>query len=136
MPRWARRQLTSAWVCLALGAAVVGLASPTADACDRCLMDGSREYLIEGAFVRYHRVTFTLHVRIEDGERPYTDTIGVVPMALPEERGEHVAWSSLRPGDRVELTVRENDNDRRVHRLVIRRRVPPPGQADRADANG
>jgi hypothetical protein len=113
-----------------LSVLVLGLAgswtSNTASACDKCQMDGSREYLLEGAFVRYQRVTFTLHVQVNDGERPYVDTIGVVPMALPEEQGEQVAWSSLRPGDRIEVTIRENDEERKVHRLVIRRRVAPP----------
>ncbi|MCU0672110.1 MAG: hypothetical protein MUE69_04885 [Myxococcota bacterium] len=103
-------------------------APSNASACGDCLRDGAREYALTGTFVRYQRVTYTLHVAIEEGDRRWVDRLSVVPMALPEENGEQVGWSTLREGDRVEAIVRESENDRVVTRLRIVRRAPgaPP----------
>lgn len=101
------------------------LAPQPADACGDCLRDGAREYTLTGTFVRYQRVTFTLHVAIEEGERRWVDRLTVVPMALPEEGRELVGWNTLREGDQLEAVVRESESDRVVVRLRIVRRSTP-----------
>ena len=108
--------------------AIAWSAPSPASACGDCLRDGAREYSLTGTFVRYQRVTYTLHVAIEEGDRRWIDRLSVVPMALPEENGEQVGWNTLREGDRVEAIVRESENDRIVTRLRIVRRAPaaPP----------
>ncbi|MCB9604804.1 MAG: hypothetical protein H6722_03545 [Sandaracinus sp.] len=111
------------WI-VALWLVCVPLSGPTpASACGECLRDGAREYTLTGTFVRYQRVTFTLHVAIEEGERRWVDRLSVVPMALPEERGELVGWNTLHEGDRLEAVVRESENDRVIVRLRIVRRA-------------
>lgn len=109
---------------------LLALAAPLAlphhvAACGECLRDGAREYTVTGTFVRYQRVTFTLHVAIEEADRRWVDRLSVVPMALPEENGEMVGWATLREGDRIEAVVRESESDRVIVRLRIVRRAPP-----------
>ena len=103
----------------ALGPTATLLAPTPAQACAECLRDGAREYTVTGTFVRYQRVTFTLHVAIDEGERHWVDRLSVVPMALPEENGELVAWRTMHEGDHIEAVVRESENDRVVVRLRV-----------------
>lgn len=121
---WAMRWLLASALLASLP--IGALAPAPAAACDSCARDGSRQYLLEGEFVRYQRVRFMLHVRLRDGEREWVDRVPVVPMALPEKDGEPVAWASLREGDVIEANVRETEDERVVTRVVVVRSAPRP----------
>ena len=91
------------------------------DACDDCDRDGSRHVLVEGEFVRYHRVRFELSFRIREGERDWVDTVDVVPMALPMKDDEPISWSALHEGDVIEVNIRETERERvATHVTVVR----------------
>ncbi len=92
-------------------------------ACDDCDRDGSRHVLVEGEFVRYHRVRFELSIRIHEGERDWVDTVDVVPMALPMKDGEPISWSSLNEGDVIEANIRETERERVVTSVTVVRTV-------------
>ncbi len=111
-------------VVLGLLAVVTFSTVPRAEACERCERDGSVSVTVSGEFVRYQRTRFTLHVKVVDDRREWVDQIAVVPMALPEHNGEAMRWSALRPGDRLEVHIRETEQERVVVRVVLRERAP------------
>ena len=117
------------------------LAPAPAAACGSCPRDGSVQRTLRGAFVRFHPVTFTLHVRVGSGEEGRreegrreegrVERLRVMPMALPLAGEEPVAWSSLRTGDALELTVREKDDRRVVAHVRVLRGAPGADPARR-----
>lgn len=112
------------WLVAILAVVVSGaFVPPPVSACDNCDRDGSRHVLVEGEFVRYHRVRFELSIRIREGERDWVDTIDVVPMALPMKDGEPISWSALHEGDVIETDIRETERERVVTTVTVVRMV-------------